>query len=292
MLKQIFKILSLLFIGISFCSKSFANIPQSNLSSDSQFTGKKKDFFQQRYRGWLWFDEREREAELEESKKLPAMPTIEEMEQAEIENKQFSRELELLKQMMIRHPEKLDYVLMYKKKEKEMYERSGKLASNWLMANFINPEIVDELEGPTNIYGRDIKRDEDKRKERVRLQKVAKEVELFVFRKGTCPYCATLEKHLSTFASRYGFSVEAVSPDNSKSSYFETNHSPEMIEVLGLEVMPTVIAIVKDTRDRYELARGAVSIADLEEKALLLEQAIREKIIANPKEEDSNDDKR
>lgn len=34
--------------------------------------------------------------------------------------------------------------------------------------------------------------------------------------------------------------------------------------------MPTVIAVVNDTRERFELARGAVSIADLEDKALLL----------------------
>lgn len=64
--------------------------------------------------------------------------------------------------------------------------------------------------------------------------------------------------------------------DKSNSSYFETNHSLEMVKALGLEIMPTVIAIVKDSRERYELARGAVSIADLEEKALLLEKIVFE----------------
>ena len=34
--------------------------------------------------------------------------------------------------------------------------------------------------------------------------------------------------------------------------------------------MPTVIAITRDSKQRFELARGAVSIPDLEDKALLL----------------------
>jgi hypothetical protein len=34
--------------------------------------------------------------------------------------------------------------------------------------------------------------------------------------------------------------------------------------------MPTVIAVTNDSRIRFELARGAVSVADLEENALLM----------------------
>lgn len=240
--------------------------------------GRKKNFFGERYRGWLWFDRREIDDEQLRRKenKEDKMPSLEEMEQAEMENKKFTRELELLRQMMIRYPENIDYVVLYKKKEKEMQNRAGILGINWAIANFKNPDLVDELENPVNMYGRAIKRDEQKRLENERLRKVAKKVDLFVFRKGGCPYCPDLEKHLFSFANRYGFKVEAVSPDNSNSSYFETNHSLEMVKALGLEIMPTVIAIVKDTRERYELARGAVSVADLEEKALLLEKIVFE----------------
>lgn len=276
------------FIGLVFFTSLILAFPQFVIAEtttiievseeEKKEKKKKKNFFNQRYRGWLWFDERDVSLEEEQKNNNTPVPTTEEMELAEKENKEFARELELLKQMMVRYPENLDYVVMYKKKEKEMQERAMKVAVHWSMANFMNPDLIDELENPMNMYGRDIKRSEDKRKESERLKKVAREVDLFIFRQGGCPYCETLEKHLSTFAHRYGFSVEAVSPDGSNSSYFETNHSPEMIAALGLEVMPTVVAIVKDTRDRYELVRGAVSIADLEEKSLLLEQAIREKI--------------
>jgi len=211
----------------------------------------KNDFFEQRYRGWLWFDESKeenaQEIEVEQSPHT-AVPTKELMLQAKAENEEFAKELELLKHLAIRYPDNLEYIKLYKLKEKEMMDNAGKLGINWLMVNFLNPEIIDELENPQNIYGRDIKTQEQQREERRALQDVAKKVELFVFRKDGCPYCSTLEKHLKTFATKYGFSVEAVTPDSSSSKYFKTYSSPEMIAALGLEVMPTVIAVVSDTR--------------------------------------------
>jgi hypothetical protein len=84
-----------------------------------------------------------------------------------------------------------------------------------------------------------------------------------------------LEKHLNSFANKYGFKVEAVAADNSNSKYFKTHNSPELIKQLNLTVMPTVIAVTKDSAMRFELARGAVSIPDLEDNALLLAKYLR-----------------
>ena len=63
--------------------------------------------------------------------------------------------------------------------------------------------------------------------------------------------------------------------DNSTSSYFKTHNNPAIIKQLQLSVMPTVIAVTKDSSMRFELARGAVSIPDLEDKALLLAEFLR-----------------
>ncbi|MCA0253870.1 MAG: conjugal transfer protein TraF [Proteobacteria bacterium] len=230
-----------------------------------------ENFFEQRHRGWLWFDERAKE-ELEQDQETQqsAMPTMAQMEQAKAENEQFSKELELLKHLAIRYPENLQYITLYKLKEKEMMDKAVVLGTNWLMANFLNPDIVDELANPQNIYGRDLKNSNQKQSNNQILKTLTQKIELFVFRQEACTYCDTLEKHLQTFATNYGFAVEAVSPDSSISRYFKTYSSPEIISQLQLTVMPTVIAVVNDTRERFELARGAVSVADLEDKALLL----------------------
>ena len=238
-------------------------------------------FFDQRYRGWLWFDEKEKKEEEDIQEKSTTLPTREEMEQAKRENEQFSEELDLLKHLMVRHPDNLDYIKLYKLKEKEMMDKAGALGMNWLMVNFLNPDIVDELKNPQNIYGRDIDTRHRKEQDENILKIVSKSVELYVFRQEGCPHCETLEKHLNNFAMKYGFKVEAIAADKSRSKFFVTHNSPEMIQALGLEVMPTVIAVVSDTRERFELARGAVSIPDLEDRALLLAKHIGLKLLDN-----------
>ena len=236
-----------------------------------------QNFFEQRYRGWLWFDEnaREREELMEENQ----APTIAQMEQAKKENEEFAKELELLKHLAIRHPDNLEYIKLYKLKEKEMMDNAQVLGLNWLMANFLNPDIVDELKNPQNIYGRDIRNQQQQADNRATLQELATKVELFVFRQDNCPRCPTLEKHLGTFATKYGFKVEAISPDHSQSPYYKTHTSPELIEKLGLKIMPTVIAVVNESRQRFELVRGGVSVVDIEEKALLLAKHLGIKVV-------------
>lgn len=232
-----------------------------------------RDFFEQRYRGWLWFDENE-EVEIEDGENLSEltsnMPGIEEMERAKEANEKFSRELELLKHLMVHDPGNLENIKLYKLKEKEMMEKSATLGRNWLLVNFLNPEIMDELKFPQNIYGRDLRREDLKREMNEKIRSLKDRIEIFVFRREGCSYCVTLEEHLARFAMRYGFEVEAVSEDGSESEFFKTNTSSEivsnMIDALGLEVMPTVIVVVKETRERFELARGAVSVSELEEK--------------------------
>jgi len=239
----------------------------------------KGSFFEQRYRGWLWFDEKAKEQE-EVSEENQA-PTIAQMEQAKKENEEFSKELELLRHLAIRHPDNLEYIKLYKLKEKEMMDNAEVLGLNWLMANFLNPDIVDELKNPQNIYGRDIRNQQQDDDDKATLKELSTKVELFVFRQDNCPHCPTLEKHLSTFATKYGFKVEAISPDHSQSQYFKTHASPELIEALELKIMPTVIAVVNESRQRFELARGGVSVVDIEEKALLLAKHLGIEVVVN-----------
>lgn len=77
-----------------------------------------------------------------------------------------------------------------------------------------------------------------------------------------------MEKHLDRFARKYGFKVEAISPDNSDSPYFKTTHSQELIIALEVELVPTVLLVVDGDSHRYQLADMLVSIEDLERNAL------------------------
>ena len=233
----------------------------------------KQDFFNQSYRGWLWFEEKPKdEPATEQDIKKDDIPTKEEMEKAKRENEQFKEELENLRHMMIRYPDNINYIRLYKEKEQEMLNASMTLARNFAMTNFLNPHLADNLKAPQNIYGRNLNRSEKKAQDSQTIKSLTSKIELFVFREDNCPHCPVLEKHLNSFASKYGFKVEAVSADNSQSKYFKTHNNPAITKALNLNVMPTVIAVTKDSSMRFELARGAVSIRGLEEKSLLLNQ--------------------
>lgn len=234
------------------------------------------NFFDQSYRGWLWFEEKEREEALKEQQtSIDHIPTKAEMEQAKRENEEFKEELESLRHMMIRYPNNINYIRLYKEKEQEMLNIAMTLAHNFAMTNFLNPHLADNLQAPQNIYGRNVKRAEQQASEKQIIQSLTSKIELFVFREENCAHCSVLEKHLNSFAKKYGFTVEAVSKDNGQSKYFKTHNNPAIIKALSLDIMPAVIAVTKDSSMRFELARGAVSIPDLEDKALLLAKYLR-----------------
>jgi conjugal transfer pilus assembly protein TraF len=233
----------------------------------------KQDFFNQSYRGWLWFEEKEQDESLNQKPKQQDMahvPSKEEMQTAKLENEEFKEELENLRHMMIRYPDNINYIRLYKEKEQQMLDGAMVLARNFAMANFLNPNLADQLKAPQNIYGRNVLKSEKQNNDNKIIKSLTTKIELFVFREGNCAHCPLLEKHLNSFANKYGFNVEAVSADNSKSNYFKTHNNPAITKALNLNIMPTVIAVTKDSSMRFELARGAVSIPDLEDKALLL----------------------
>jgi conjugal transfer pilus assembly protein TraF len=228
------------------------------------------NFFNERYRGWLWFEEKPKEEKKKVIKRKSKEFNKEEMEEIKRKNEEFKEELELLKHVMIRYPNDLEHVRRYKEKEKIMLENAINLSKSFLMVNFLNPDLADQLENPQNMYGRKVKKEIDEEERERKIKSLAKNVELFVFIQADCKHCELLEKHLKRFANIYGFQVEAVSRDGSSSKYFKTHFNKELIEKLDLTVMPAVVAVTNDSRLRFELARGAVSVADFEDNAVLM----------------------
>jgi conjugal transfer pilus assembly protein TraF len=235
-----------------------------------------QNFFEQRYRGWLWFEENAKNNDLKDQEELQAMQKEaikEERAKARREVEEFAKELEDLRYMMIRYPEDLEHVLAYKKKESEMMDNSISLDQSWRMVNFMNPAMIDLIENPTNLYGRRIKTELETKKDEAKIKEFAKSVELFFFFSKDCAYSNQLEPVLSAFAKKYDFKVEAISADGSHSTYFKTHHNQgqikELIEKLELSQTPVVIAVTNDSSVRFEFWRGAGALSELEENSIL-----------------------
>lgn len=228
------------------------------------------NFFEQRYRGWLWFEEKA-------IKKKPAELVLQQRKEQEYakarqEVEQFSKELEELKFMMIRYPENIEHVRSYKEKEAQMLDNSLKLAHSFRMVNFLYPETINLIDSPINLYGRRIKEEIDQQAMVSKIKLLSHKIELFVFFSSSCPYCLALEPVLNDFANKYGFKVEAVSLDGSKSQFFKTNQNThqnqELVKKLNLQKVPTIVAVTNDSKINFELMRGAASMSELEEAAI------------------------
>ena len=233
------------------------------------------DFFEQRYRGWLWFDEFSIDEQkiAEEQTIQSQVPTPEDAFNA-IEARKEALDnarnvmLEAAYRPNISKQEFLTVVENYRYLEREMQIMALKVGSSWDETNLLNPEYLDESNNPTNMYGRKKKEELDAVRDGAILKELATKSEIFIFRRDDCGYCHDMEKHLDRFARKYGFKVEAISPDNSDSPYFKTTHSQELIIALEVELVPTVLLVVDGDSHRYQLADMLVSIEDLERNAL------------------------
>lgn len=251
MIKYILKILLMFLVTYNYCYAS--------------------NFFEERYRGWLWFEEKEKTQVLKNKQEALALQQKQQQEYAKArqEVEQFSKELEELKFMMIRYPENIEHVRKYKEKEAKMLDSSLKLAHSFRMVNFLYPEVINLIDNPINLYGRRIKEHIDQNETTKKLKELASQIEMFVFFSSSCPYCQALEPVLNEFAKKYGFKVETVSLDGTTSKFFKTHHNPELAAKLNLQRAPTIVAVTNDSKIRFELIRGAASMPELEEAGLL-----------------------
>jgi len=222
-------------------------------------------FFDERYRGWLWFEEQNptishRAVREKQTNVTPA--------EAQREIEQFARELEELKFMMLARPTP-ENVRAYRDKEKLMWQQAETLHDAWDMANLLYPEQRDLINNPVNVHAVKAKRELVLAENAEQIKQLAKSFDLVLFFSPTCKYCQLLSPVLKAFGEQYGFNIDAISTDHSKHEYFNTAHAPDLATKLGITAFPTVIAVSHDAKTAFELIRGYVSISELEDYTML-----------------------
>ena len=244
----------------------------------------------QRYRGWLWFENKpvtqkpsKQSQALNQTASSPDITP--EIAKAEIE--QFSKELDELKFMMLARPT-VENVKAYRDKEKLLWAHAEVLESAWEMANLLYPEQRDLINNPVNVHAVKAKRQLDSEDRSKKIKELAQNFDLVLFFSNSCRYCQLFSPVLKSFAEQYGFKVEAVSRDSSKHEHFETAIVPTLVERLGITVFPTVIAVSHDSKTAFELIRGYVSISELEEYSLLSVKYLQVKESAGREERDEH----
>ena len=226
-----------------------------------------QNFFEQRYRGWFWFENKEKapaDSPRNQNNQASDITPLEAKEEIE----QFAKELEELKFMMLARPSP-ENVKAYRDKEKQMWDQADDLHEAWDMANLLYPEQRDLINNPVNVHGVKAKRAIQEEENTQKIKALAKDFDLVLFFEPSCRYCALLSPVLKNFGELYGFHIDAISTTGSKHEYFKTANAPQLIERLGITAFPKVIAVSHDSKTAFELIRGYVSASELEEYSLL-----------------------
>lgn len=248
-LRVCFSVLALLTFEKAFASRE-VQIESTKISQNS--------FFNQRYRGWLWFEEKELEAK--EHKRKQEITS----EEADNEIETLKMEMDKKRSIMIARPS-AENVKEYVELEEIMWKRALALDDAYREAKFKYPELFDKLNDPTNVHAVKFKRKLDQDKLRERIKEFANTYDLVLFSKGSCPYCKEFAPVLKHFSDTHGFNTEEASVDGEMTGLFSGKTLPHLAKQLGIEATPTVIAISKDGKYAFEMIRGYVTTRELEE---------------------------
>ncbi|MCC2646646.1 MAG: hypothetical protein K0R02_711 [Rickettsiaceae bacterium] len=222
-------------------------------------------FYDERYRGWLWFEEKIKEEESEYKQLTP--------EQAIAYNKAFKKKLKGLRYVLFANPT-AENLKNYLEFENKMWNNVDKLDSTIRLARYKYPELFDTIKEPTNVQAVKLQRNLNREVMQKNIKDFALKFDLVVFTKESCPYCQAFAPVLDNFAKTYGFKVEAASLDGSESNVFKTAYIPGLAERLKIEAAPTLVAISHDGSQAFEIVRGVVAISELEEFVSLANQYV------------------
>ena len=217
-----------------------------------------------RYRGFYWFEDQRKEVQEINSAEFQ-YPTADEAQNSiELRKKEMDDARAQMVELGFREdtpPHVLrQAIVKYKKLEAQMYDGAIRLVHASEMANFTNPEIADVTNFPTNVYANKIKRLSENQAKLAIVKEFAKKFDLLLFVSPDCPYCIAFAPVITNFAKEYGFTLETANLNS---------QSGKIAAKLGINAVPTLVAIAKDGTELFELSRGLSSLSELESSVVL-----------------------
>lgn len=220
------------------------------------------DFFNQRYRGWFWYEKNEKMSDQE-----PKISAQEAHEEIEI----LKREMDEKRNIMIVRPT-AENVINYIMLEKRMWDRALKLDEAFREAKIRYPEYFNKLNDPTNVHAVKLKRKYEKEIMKKKIKRFAQKYNLVLFTNAYCQYSQTFAPVLKKFSDEYKIDVQEVSTYGKASGLFRAVEIPVLANHLDIKNTPLIVALRKDGKRVFEFARGYLSISELEDYCELAEK--------------------
>jgi conjugal transfer pilus assembly protein TraF len=217
-----------------------------------------------RYRGFYWFEDQKTGLQNRDSFQAHYPSPDEAQTSIEVRKKEMDDARAQMVELGFREdtpPHVLRHAIVkYKKLEAQMHDGAIRLVHASEMANFTNPEIADVTEFPTNVYANKIKRVAENREKIEIVKEFAKKFDLLLFASPDCAYCKAFTPVITNFAKEHGFTLETASLNSSEG---------KIAQRLGINAVPTLVAVAKDGKRLFELSRGLSSLSELESNVVL-----------------------
>jgi len=211
-----------------------------------------EDFYDDRERGWFWYETipiEEPEQEKKEPEPVPS-PTLTLPPQLSPRErlKQQGEALENAMATAILYPTPENY-RQYLEQSKQIQEQSQLFALGLKQAIWLNPEYDYTLESPNNAQAIIAKNEQINLADDAAIAALADKTGLLFFFRSDCPYCHRFAPILKKFSEHYEFPVIPISLDGpglKEFPYPKTNL--ELAQLLKVDVVPAVALLEPKTQ--------------------------------------------
>lgn len=227
---------------------------------------KEKSFYDDHERGWHWYEKRTHQDEKNQNKKKGTRIH----QSARSELKEYQEQLEEAKAAAVMHPT-LENVYNYQKLQFEMFNKAGKFADVWMQNVYKNSELDFTLISPVSQNARHIYLAKKKEENEAKIRKLSNEYGLFFFFRNNCAYCVAFAPIVKSFSDKYNWEVLAISDSGEKHHLFERSVQDNGLSTYWqVDFYPSLFAVNPKTGHVIPIARGMISIEEMEERILAI----------------------
>jgi conjugal transfer pilus assembly protein TraF len=222
-------------------------------------------FFLEKYRGWYWFEEKEKR---EEKEIKPLESNAQELNQsdkyeiAKDELGKLQQEVENKKAYLITKPS-VENAKDYMEAQARLFARSDEVSKAWQLALLKYPYLNNQISDPVNQHAINIKRNVDKEKDELLIIEFGREYGLIFFFRSDCRYCHEFAPVLARFASFYDVSIAAISMDGGVIEGFDSKMDENLVAQFNVQITPSLFAYSPSKNKAFPVGSGFLSQDEL-----------------------------
>lgn len=222
-------------------------------------------FYDDHERGWHWYEKGAKPEENSQEKRKDLFHLS-----ARDELKKYQEQLGEAKAAAVMHPT-VENVYNYQKLQFEMLNKAGKFADVWMQNVYKNPGVDFTLISPVSQNARHIYLAKKKEDNESIIRKLSNEYGLFFFFRNNCYYCVAFAPIVKSFSDKYNWEVLAISDSGEKHPLFERSVQDNGLSTYWqVDIYPSLFAVNPKTGHVIPIARGMISIEEMEERILAI----------------------